>query len=92
MGTRARSPCAAGPRLSAEKATNGAAGARSQGGQMREARIPDDIKIIAQFLAGQAAPARPWQELTQSAFKLRRELKQRGGYRLSRNGAASSEG
>ena len=57
---------------------------------MGETRIPDDIKIIAQFLAGQAAPARPWQELTRDAFKLRRELKQRGGYRLARNGGASA--
>jgi hypothetical protein len=59
---------------------------------MGEARIPDDIKIIAQFLAGQPAPGRPWQELTRDAFKLRRELKQRGGYRLTRNGGDSSAG
>ena len=57
---------------------------------MREARTPDAIKIIAQFLAGHDAPGRPWQELTADAFKLRRELKQRGGYRLARNGAVSS--
>ena len=48
---------------------------------------PDDIKIIAQFLAGKSAPARPWQELTADAFRLRRELKQRGGYRLARTSA-----
>lgn len=59
---------------------------------MRQARIPDDIKIIAQFLSSQAASGQPWQELTRDAFKLRRELKQRGGYRLARNGAASPEG
>jgi hypothetical protein len=59
---------------------------------MREATIPDDIKIIAQFLASQAASGRPWQELTRDAFKLRRELKQRGGYRLARNGGATSAG
>ena len=56
---------------------------------MGDARIPDDIKIIAQFLASQTAPRRPWQELTLDAFKLRRELKQRGGYRLARNGRAA---
>jgi hypothetical protein len=59
---------------------------------MREARIPDNIKIIAQFLAGQAPLGRPWQELTPEAFKLRRELRQRGGYRLARNGGTSSAG
>ena len=57
---------------------------------MAEPRIPDDIKIIAQFLASQTAPHQPWQELTRNAFKLRRELKQRGGYRLAKNGQASS--
>ncbi len=56
---------------------------------MGEPRIADDIKIIAQFLAGRVAPGRPWQELTADAFKLRRELKQRGGYRLERSGGAS---
>ncbi len=59
---------------------------------MREPRISDDIKIIAQFLAGRAAPGRAWQELTRDAFKLRRDLKQRGGYRLARNGEISSPG
>ena len=57
---------------------------------MREARIPDDIKIIAQFLAEHAASGRPWQELAPVAFKLRRDLKQRGGYRLARDGGPSS--
>jgi hypothetical protein len=52
---------------------------------MGEAKIPDDIKIIAQFLAGQGGPSRAWQELMPQAFKLRRELKQRGGYRLARD-------
>ena len=56
---------------------------------MGEPRIPDDIKIIAQFLAAKASQGRPWQELTRDAFKLRRELKQRGGYQLARNGGAS---
>ena len=44
---------------------------------------PDDIKIIAQFLASRADPAMPWQEFTRDAFKLRRQLKERGGYRIS---------
>ena len=56
---------------------------------MGEPRIPDDIKIIAQFLASQTAPTQPWQELTLRAFKLRRDLKLRGGYRLTRNGGAA---
>lgn len=56
---------------------------------MSDSRIPDDIKIIAQFLASQTAPRQPWQELTLHAFKLRRDLKQRGGYRLTRNGGAA---
>ena len=51
---------------------------------MAEQRTPDDIKIIAQFLAAQSEPARPWQELTRDAFNLRRQLKQRGGFRLAR--------
>jgi hypothetical protein len=59
---------------------------------MPDSKVPDDIKIIAQFLADRAGPGRPWQELTREAFILRRELKQRGGYRLARNGGASSPG
>ena len=55
------------------------------------ADTPDDIKIIAQFLAGQTAQGRPWQELTPDAFKLHRELKQRGGFRLARNGGLRSQ-
>lgn len=56
----------------------------SRGEGMAEQRTPDDIKIIAQFLASQSEPARPWQELTREAFNLRRQLKQRGGFRLAR--------
>jgi hypothetical protein len=56
---------------------------------MDDARVPDDIKIIAQFLAAQGTPVRPWQELTRNAFNLRRELKQRGGFRLARNRGTS---
>ena len=41
---------------------------------MARQRIADDIKIIAQFLATQSAPARPWQEMTREAFNLRRQL------------------
>jgi hypothetical protein len=51
---------------------------------MAEQCTPDDIKIIAQFLADQSQPARPWREFTREAFNLRRQLKQRGGFRLAR--------
>ena len=51
---------------------------------MRSQKIPDDIKIIAQFLADRAETGQDWQALTRSAFKLRRELKERGGYRLEK--------
>ena len=46
---------------------------------------PDDIKIIAQFLADRARPRRQWQELTREAFTLRKALKERGGYKLARS-------
>ncbi len=46
---------------------------------------PDDIKIIAQFLAAWATPPRDWQELTRDAFILRKALKERGGFKLTRN-------
>ena len=52
------------------------------------AQTPDDIKIIAQFLADRADPPRDWQELTREAFALRRDLKQRGGYKLARGEGA----
>ena len=54
--------------------------------QMATQRVPDDIKIIAQFLAAQGAAGQAWEELTGEAFKLRRQLKQRGGFRLARSG------
>lgn len=54
--------------------------------------IPDDIKIIAQFLASQAGQGEQWPELTREAFKLRRELKERGGYRLARSKAGEAPG
>jgi hypothetical protein len=53
---------------------------------MATQQVPDDIKIIAQFLAGRREVGTAWEELTRDAFKLRRELKERGGYRLARNG------
>jgi hypothetical protein len=46
---------------------------------------PDDIKIIAQFLAARAKPPRNWQDLTREAFILRKALKERGGFKLTRN-------
>jgi hypothetical protein len=51
---------------------------------MTASRTPDDIKIIAQFLADRAKPPREWQDLTREAFALRKALKQRGGYKLAR--------
>ena len=48
------------------------------------AEVPDDIKIIAQFLATQSEPQRRWQEMTREAFNLRQQLKLRGGFRLTR--------
>jgi hypothetical protein len=52
---------------------------------MAEQGTPDDIKIIAQFLAGQTGTATEWSDHKQAAFKLRQQLKQRGGYRLVKN-------
>ena len=52
---------------------------------MAQPGTPDDIKIIAQFLAGRAGPAAEWPEHKQAAFKLRQQLKLRGGYRLVKN-------
>jgi hypothetical protein len=46
---------------------------------------PDDIKIIAQFLAERAQPPRDWKDLTKEAFNLRKSLKQRGGFKLTRS-------
>ena len=51
---------------------------------------PDDIKIIAQFLAGRTGE-RDWQELTRDAAKLRRQLKERGGFRMVRSDGASKK-
>jgi len=43
---------------------------------------PDDIKIIAQFLAERPGSSASWSDLTRDAFELRKQLKKRGGYRL----------
>ncbi len=55
---------------------------------MATQQTPDDIKIIAQFLAGRRGLASEWAEHTRQAFKLRRELKERGGYTLARSEAS----
>ena len=47
------------------------------------ATVPDDIKIIAQFLAEQSR-ADDWQALTRHALRLKRDLNQRGAYRIVR--------
>jgi hypothetical protein len=58
---------------------------------MATPQTPDDIKIIAQFLAGRRGLASEWTGLTRDAFKLRRELKERGGYTLARSKASPTE-
>jgi hypothetical protein len=55
---------------------------------MATQQTPDDIKIIAQFLAGLEGPGSEWPALTRDAFRLRRELKERGGYTLARSKAS----
>ena len=55
----------------------------SEGVRGRMAGVPDDIKIIAQFLAVRSGAERPWQEMTREAFSLRQQLKFRGGFRLT---------
>ena len=44
-----------------------------------EKATPDDIKIIAQFLAGRDGAPSDWQSFTREAFKLRKQLKSRAG-------------
>ncbi len=44
------------------------------------APIPDDIKVIAQFLARREGQPERWPDFAGAAFRLRRELKSRGGY------------
>jgi hypothetical protein len=47
---------------------------------------PDDIKIIAQFLAGRMSDRPEWEAMTRDALRLKRELNQRGAYRIVRTG------
>jgi hypothetical protein len=56
---------------------------------MNRPQTPDDIKIIAQFLAERAQPPRDWKELTREAFILRKALKERGGFKLARSSPPS---
>ena len=49
---------------------------------MNRPKVPDDIKIIAQFLAEQRGEPASWPDLTRQAFSLRQQLKLRGGYRM----------
>jgi hypothetical protein len=51
---------------------------------MDDRSTPDDIKIIAQFLAERSGSPADWSDHKQQAFKLRQQLKLRGGYRLVR--------
>jgi hypothetical protein len=46
--------------------------------------VPDDIKIIAQFLAGRDRADAHWTAFTRDAARLRRALKARGQFRLIR--------
>jgi hypothetical protein len=48
------------------------------------AAVPDDIKIIAQFLAGLDSADGDWTRFTRDAARLRRALKARGHFRLTR--------
>jgi hypothetical protein len=48
------------------------------------APVPDDIKIIAQFLAGRDPADAHWTAFTRDAARLRRALKARGHFRLTR--------
>lgn len=43
-------------------------------------RVPDDIKVIAQFLAAREKCPDEWRSFAREAFELRRELKNRGHY------------
>jgi hypothetical protein len=49
---------------------------------MAEPLATDDIKIIAQFLAERAGASADWPQHKNEAFKLRQQLKLRGGYKL----------
>jgi hypothetical protein len=60
------------------------------GGIVAAERTPDDIKIIAQFLAERGGEGSAWPAYTTEAFKLRQQLKQRGGYKLARTSTGSA--
>ena len=45
---------------------------------------PDDIKIIAQFLASRADKPGDWRDFEREAFKLRKALKTRGQFRIAK--------
>lgn len=47
--------------------------------------VPDDIKIIAQFLAARERRESQWRDYARDAAKLRRALKARGSFRLTRS-------
>jgi hypothetical protein len=49
------------------------------------ATAPDDIKIIAQFLA-EHARTNDWQAMTKHAARLKRNLRNRGEFRIVRRG------
>lgn len=46
--------------------------------------VPDDIKIIAQFLAAREGRDPDWRDYARDAGRLRRALKARGEFRLTR--------
>lgn len=56
---------------------------------MSTQRTPDDIKIIAQFLAGRSGALTRWEDCKRDAFKLRQHLKDRGSFKLVRKVAAA---
>ncbi len=57
---------------------------------MASQHVPDDIKIIAQFLAVRTGGDRAWQDHVREASRLRRELKERGGFTLVRKQRSSA--
>ncbi len=59
---------------------------------MADPQATDDIKIIAQFLAERAGASAEWPRHKTAAFKLRQQLKMRGGYRLVKAARSDSAG
>jgi hypothetical protein len=47
-------------------------------------QVPDDLKIIAQFLAARDRREDDWPAYARDAARLRRALKERGRFRLTR--------